>query len=85
MLNQQNIGEMNNLDEYRNFMFEIYCDEEDYPDCVVEFEIQDLLETQLADMTKEEKLNTIDALILDIQDYRKEVSEETDASVKQVD
>lgn len=76
---------MNNLDEYRNFMFEIYCDEEDYPDGVVEFEIQDLLETQLADMTKEEKLNTIDALILDIQDYRKEVSEETDASVKQVD
>lgn len=76
---------MNNLDEYRNFMFEIYCDGEDYPDGVVEFEIQDLLERQLADMTKEEKLSTIDALILDIQDYRKEVSEETDASVKQVD
>lgn len=68
---------MKSLDGYRNFMFEIYCDEEDYPDGVVEFEIQDLLDEQLEDMTKEERLDTIDALILDIQDYRKKVEKES--------
>lgn len=65
---------MKNLDEYRKFMFEIYCDEEDG---VVEFYIEDLLEEQLEDMTKEEKLDTIDALILDVQDYRKKVEKES--------
>lgn len=40
-----------------------------------DFRIQDLRddEFEVADMTKEEKLDTIDALVFDIHDYRKEV------------